>query len=386
MSSFREAVGVATKSAICTVLAGAEASSYVSRIGIPAPGSQTVIDTIRRARRAVCDNPDPEVDVPEASFSGGQCPGTRYRVETASSSGWGRCPGSLASITNPSTTGDRDDVYGPIENISIEVESEGDCGPTRVQAFIDARDANGQPARFESGGSMATGRSDLFLQGFQIDSISITAVDGPDDCGDPDEPPIPDYSPVTIRRDVTYIDNSETEITEEGDFTINAPVLIGGNIIAPVSIDLGGVEVPVELNLSTGDITFDFEGGDTPAPTDDGDDDIPPPDDEPEIEEGSLIYGLIVYSTPATGEGSVTSEIAQGDAPVLLLPRTGNVWFQVPVGDRISWMGPIPVQSQNQLVPVPGGLAASGYRLFPNTGWQLSVVRMGKPPCGCVSG
>jgi hypothetical protein len=215
----------------------------------------------------------------------------------------------------------------------------------------------------------------------------IERVDGqPDECGDTPIT-VPPYQPVTINQNITYVNIEGDEITEEGDFTILAPVFIGGAIFAPITVDVGGVEFPINLSLETGNITLDFsrDFSDSPSPVV-GPDPLPDEPEEDKPEEDELIYGLILYGTEIGDSRQSTTLVAQASAPTLHVPRISNVYFQVPIGDRFSWVGPISQQLQNQVIMVPSGLGAISYRIVPSTGWSVEEIRIGKPPCGCVSG
>lgn len=386
MGNFSDAIKAATSAVICSVLAGTEAASYFGSSLVLGGGNTDFADGVRQLRRWVCDNPDPQVDLPEPEFAGGQCP-DRYIVSVTRSGQNVNCSsGAVGNIPNEtrglSSCTPGFDIYGPLT--PVVRTNEGNCGTESLDIGVSGFTQGGAPLELTT--RLGASNSNTRLENQQY-TINVTPCPGnPDNCGSLPSPEVPPYSPVTITRSITYEDNSQTTINEDGDFIINAPVIIGGNIIAPVTVNLGGLEIPVEVNLSTGDISIEVGGGldDSPAPIDDPNPVDNPTTDDPDLED-ELLYGLIVYSTP-TGSGRVASTIVgQDQAPTLLLPRTGNVWFQVPVGDRVSWLGPVPVQAENALVRVPWGMGASGYRLVPSSGWQMSAVRVGKPPCGCLS-
>jgi len=367
--SFRESLQQASKGVLCTALAVEDnLTSWLGSIPVPGNGfSNENLFPARKVRQFFCSNPTPVVG-PSPLFTGGQCPGVAYHVTVNvafdSFSGLQTRTFQFGFTSNTSNQ-----VFGPISDIRVS--------PTQFRVLMDARDRNGGPKLFQS---------ELWQSGYN-DSFRITSATvvprfgGPDNCGSLPPPPFPPYVPVVITREFTYVDNTNIEITEEGDFTILAPIFVAGNIIAPIRVDVGGVEFPINFNLETGEITLDFSRDftETPPPVVGPGTPVPPSVEEPEREEDELIYALVVYSAP-TGTPPVTSSVAQQNAPVLRLPRTGNVYFQIPVGDRFTWTGPIPVQTENQLVVVPGGYGASGYRLVPNTGWDLSAVRVGRAP------
>jgi len=371
MVTFREALENTSKAALCSVLAGGEAAAWLGVAVTGGNAPDVVADEIRKLRLTSCDNPDSDVDIPEGDFTGGQCD-TLYRVFiTVRDDASGVIVlGPERAAENQNASNNANIWTGPIEGIRIgQVVS----SPARYGWIL-------QHDGIETVGTLSYPSSTLSAT---IDRVE--RVDGlPDDCGDIPPPPIPPYSPVTINKTIIFNDNSNTEITEEGDFNILAPVIIGGNLIAPITVNVGGIDIPVRVNLSTGDISINFDFSDTPSEVQPPEVDNPT-EDEPQVEEDTLFYGLVVYSTP-TGQGrNAATIVGQVSAPSVLLPRTGNVWFQIPVGDRVTWVGPYAVQSENHLVAVPHGLGASGYRLVPASGWAMSAVKIGRFPCGCTS-
>lgn len=362
MATFLEAVGNGVRALTCGVLSDAERSVewVADRVGTPQVGAETV----KQLRRWVCNNPDDDVTLNGPPFLGGQCDCNRYTVQVYVR----RQPsGELAFAGNWR-------VRGPIS--SVYVASNGQLrGVSRSGWAITS-----QP--YPSCSTLEDRRIGAGLWGGASTVESVTIVEAPDgdDCGSLPGEPVPPYIPVTINRDITYVDIDNIEVTEEGDFTLLAPVFIGGAIIAPVRVDVGGVEFPLNFNLETGEITFDFSRDfiESPTPISEPTPAPNPTPDEPDVESDDLLYGLIVYSAPS-GVSPVTTLVGQSGAPALRLPRTGNVYFQVPIGDRVTWEGPVPVQMENQLIMVPSGLGATGYRVVPNTGWELSAVRVGKP-------
>ena len=372
--TWAEAIGNQAKAAVCSVLGDVEAATrWVART-LSDPGDTPKGSSIvRTIRGRICNDPAGDYTPPPSPFTGGQCTGVLYNVTITVDSCLQRNSDPPTSC-GPSTG--TVSIVGPITNVGYEVN-----GPSPPSASIIVFAENAQGDREELG-IRFTALSGASYVDDELISIDIVRNDGlPDACGNP-VAPIPPYTPVTVIRDITYEDNSQTTITEEGDFTVLAPIIIGGNIIAPVRVDVGGIEIPLNINLDTGDISIDFGGSDTPPGIGDDDPVENPTGDEPEIEEGSLFYGLIVYATESGNAQTAQTVVAQAAAPTLRIPRMGNVYFQLPIGDRVTWQGPHPVQLQNQLIMVPDGLGASGFRLVPETGWELEAVRVGKPPLG----
>jgi hypothetical protein len=366
---------MASKGALCTALAAEE--NLVRFLTVPGGGlANDLLFPANKIRKQLCNSSVP-VTLPTVPWSGGQCDCHRYQINVTLAYRQGDGPWQSTDFRNR--------FRGPIEKIEPWKNGSGSShGVTFKCRGFNFTDLNSWPScgsvvfptNFRSvAGDPVT---DQYILNVEIEQ----APDG-DDCGGKIAPP---FTPVIVTRNFTYVDNREIEFTEEGDFVINAPILIGGNLIAPITVNVGGVEFPLNFNLSTGDIDVNFEV-DFPSPEPPIGEENPvdnPTDDEPEQETDELIYGLILYGRPIAGPHVNTTLVDQGDAPILNLPRISNVYFQIPVGDRVSWVGPIPHQLENQVVMVPFGLGASGYRISPNTGWTVDEVRIGKPPCGCV--
>ena len=365
-NSFSEGIKQAARSAACFVLGQAElANSWAAKITPPSLGGP--FDSVVPLRRWLCSNPDPN-PVPPPLFFGGQCDGARYEVNITV-----RRPDN-----NEIAFVGRFRTRGPIGG--FRVGSDG-----RVRGFSrgnwnNPNDGYPAPSTYEERlVSFA-----VFFNSSVIHEVWFTETPDGDDCGDL-PPVVDDYDPQPVSRSITYITNEGDTITELGDFVLLAPVIIGGNVIAPVTVNIGGIKIPLRINFSTGDINFESGDGfpDTPIPTVEEE-----PVENPGIEDEiptveSLIYGVVVYSSPVTTGRDKTTLVAQLGAPSLRLPRTGNVWFQIPFGERSTWLGPYPVQSRNQLVMVPDGLGAVDVKLVASSGWSLQGVPLAKPSCGC---
>jgi len=379
MATFFEAIENATRASICSVLAGAEAASWAGDALVPPWIDNPVPDTVRKARLAACSNPDPIVDLPQPPFLGGQCECFRYQYRVQWKASW-----NAGFVTSSTTVRAR----GPVASVSgrgfqnravIDVECRG-------ALFNDQSSWPACVALSSFSYSVSVAPPGSTVTETEITAVTLEAAPDGDSCGDLPVPDPPPYSPITITQNLTYVDNSETTVNEDGDFTVWAPVIIGGNLIAPVTVDVGGVSLNGELNIETGDFNFNF-GIPSGGPNYE---DIPIDNPEPEEEEPSsdieVFYGLQVFSYPSGTAPAVTSSWQQANAPTLQLPRTANVWFIVPIGASWGWIGPIVCQHANQIVMVPHGLPAIDHRVVPNTGWEVEVNRLGKPDCGCNPG
>lgn len=181
----------------------------------------------------------------------------------------------------------------------------------------------------------------------------------------------------------------------DADFNLNMPVTFK---LEPGAIDLDfNFEFKGTLNLTTGDTTIDWTGGEepnTPPPA------LPPasrppilspdkppappkppsvPDAEPdtvEAEQGRVLIGVIVTSVYSTSDSNIT-RIFQRDNPSVYVPYLGLVSFAVRTADgSVGWTNDIPVKNLRAFIPAPtvsGVIAVRGTARLPVT-WELTPV------------
>lgn len=366
MSSFDSVLRNRARQAVCQVLNGPSGPAYVGAPLFDPFTAGFLKEQVEKLKRWACNDPSPVPNeyFPEAPFSGGQCEGVQYRVwrKRGNIAGDPSCGSSPSFLPGTFT--------GPIVGAIMKPSSGGG-----TEFYIVS----------EGGAKETLVGTSSFPPDQNFHKIcGVERLDGqPDNCGDPDAGPPPTYITQNIQLNVEYTDNSNTFNTELGDFNVFAPVIIGGKIFAPITVSLGGIEIPLNLDINTGDIELVFDFADSPVEP------VPPnpipnpTDDEPEREGSDLVYGLQVYSVPDGPGRDGATFVDQQDGPSLRLPRTGNVYFQIPVGERVSWIGPFPVQMVNQVVWSPYLVGATGYRVIPSSGWRLEVVPLQAPPCGC---
>lgn len=161
----------------------------------------------------------------EPPFTGGQCSGTRYRVEIffRISDGQQGSPGAT--------------VYGPVKGLRL---GPAPGNPSFLGLFLDAYDVDGN-ADSAYFGFAPSGQT---WEEYRI--TSIVPLDGPDDCGDPDAPDNPDFPPVVPTPD-------PPPENPDGD-----PILIPSPGPVDVSVEFDGDTY--EFSVSVGDITVNDEG------------------------------------------------------------------------------------------------------------------------------
>lgn len=187
----------------------------------------------------------PEITPP--LFTGGQCP-IKYniRISTGVYPSSTNCNRSPDLISNFSTN-----RWGPIGSIVL-VGQTGQCGGYRTLS-ITSHGTTGQP-RLDN---PITEDLSTFNYGrfFNIESINITPIDNiPDNCGDVDGgyPPDPEVTPNDLVN--TYIFNNYDGTMVNipvGLFVFNND--INGSLELPITLDVGGIKVQVDLSGFTFD-------------------------------------------------------------------------------------------------------------------------------------
>lgn len=357
MATFLEAVTDAAKAALCfTTTASSNANSFFNSLTpdpfLDVPNLSAGVNAI------ICDDAQPVTPVPP--YEGGQCNALytvtwSYRLQ----------PGNV--IATPS----RDNIQGPLGAITGRSES---CftqfGPG-FTTFSFATDANGQQIPAFGNGICQVGLDSITYLG-----ATVSRSDGqPDDCGNPPPDPYPEEG-TDYSQPVTYINNEGDQITEQGDFTIFAPVLIGGAVFAPVSLSLGGVEFNGTIQISP---EFKFElfpnglfGGGS------GTSDPPPPNipdgSEPGEEEPDrrAIVGAIVRTTSIGSPKA--GQISQGANPDIWIPRIANISFLIRTEKADAWTNDIAVKNTNCYVPCPVSTGAIDVKGTAEFGFQVSIT------------
>lgn len=248
MVSYGEALRRGIRDSWCLATASAETFWGLvsgSSQGSPASGITTdLANAIQNGAGTlnglVCNRPD--TPPPPPPFTGGQCPGVNY-------DGFGaiRLNAEGVPLGNQGHNGR---TFGP-GPISITLIQDGSQQELRV---IDGSDPPG-----------STGQLWAEAPGFDLTGLNWVRTDGqPDTCGDPPPEALPPSLPdVTIPTDIDYEEDDGTQRS------INVPIVFGfayadidANIQIPVKVEVDAdTTVNARLNLTTGDVEFNFGGG-----------------------------------------------------------------------------------------------------------------------------
>ena len=346
MPNFTDALETAVRSTTCGILSANESIQgwWARNTSLPFTGELAAGATA--ARRALCDNPSPVPEQPNDLNNRGQCPDTfydfTYNFKRFDEDG---------NIIFDDTVTQR--VQGPIVGTSFVDGTAYFIGwtvspnPGPLDRIVNAY--------FPGSGQSAT-----------KSVINVVPVQGPDDCGtdSTNEPATPYFSP-TINVDVTYIDNTNTEITEQGDFNLALPIFLPGSIVIPFTFDVGGVQIDGRIDIN-GDITFEINPGRQPDDTvTDTEPPALPPGQEPEDEENERrIIGVHVFTT--LSQNTPVTVITQDNSPNIFAPRGGSVRFLILGGGSSSWTEDIDIKGDRQYIPCParqGAIAVKGNEL-----------------------
>jgi hypothetical protein len=374
--SFSEATAQAVQGAACSLLAlNDEATRWINE----AYGLDADFANIAGAlRKNFCNESNPTGDYgPDVPFTGGQCPGVRYRVQVQGSWERERCAnGDRANrsidleVAGCSGT---PRIFGPITPTPIALE--GDCGVYRRGQELNGFDADGSPVTIEAAWGNDGPTSTLVNESV---SIIVTRCDGqPDDCGDP-QGSVDEFNDYSETVSITYEDNSQTTITEDIDITLGPLIIgIGGILYAPVTVGTGDITLNGYLELAP-NISVDLfpdgtsgGGGDTDDPAPDPD----VPDPTPVVtEQRRRIIGAIVTVTAYDEDVARVTQVAQGSTPDIFVPRTGNVSFYIDTPGGQAWTEPTPLRNVRQYVPCPAREGAVDVAVTEGTGFALDVT------------
>jgi hypothetical protein len=233
----------------------------------------------------------------------------------------------------------------------------------------------------------------------QITSISVTPGSGqPNNCGNPAPPPPPPPSPNSNVFTPTVVFQDDNNV----DVTVSPIIIIGvayvnatAEINIPVTVDIGGVSLNANINLSTGDINIggSYDSNDDsynpPAanpceclPTTDTDDSPParppgvpqPPSDNTPPQQGKRrLVGAIVTVTDAKGQDRIDNSLYS--APDVGVPYYALLFFGYQLDNGVlAWSGDFPIKVRQQFVPCPFPEAAVGAVAAPRFNGQTVEV------------
>lgn len=233
---------------------------------------------------------------------------------------------------------------------------------------VFVNDALGTPIRF------------LNVNGVDIESMEPQhrRVDGePDNCGEPTygEIAVPSREDREIvERQFEYPDGAQ----DSAGWRFNIPFVgVGGAIIAPFEFFKDG-NLFGKIDLSTGEITFDF-GGDSSEEQGQGSaGGDNPSEPEEEDEDKREIVGAVVEVVSINEKANIT-RIEQLDNPDVLVPDAGLISFRIVVNKTDSyWSVDQKVKSAKMYIPAPEGVKAIEVKGTPRPGVEFIISEVHK--------
>src|SRR5574339_52 len=387
MTSVWDALTDKIRAGACSIVnRGYDGYSWLSnKFGVPDEGAKNAIESFNaRFCNTVAAAP-----LPPLPFTGGQCCDVVYTVTMEATI----CDTTLSDFSQcaPGSTPQTQTYVGDIVGTIVGFEY-GFFNWQRNSVRARTKSCSGVESTFNFIGFSQ------FTRVVSYSVVSIVRKDGQQDtCGDPPRLPIPAPEPGWNRRDtdVTYTDNNNTSVTIPvvliyGQVNVD----IDGRISVPVSVNLGGIDIAVNFNLTTRDInllpTTNYYGDRRRGnrPTDylplpgidipDYPDSLPlplPPLDEGEGEEEETIVGAIV--TVSSVDSSKISTLFQSDNPNINIPSLGHISFLCRIGFMNSaWTSDIPVKNQRNLIacPWPGGAIRVAGTPQPGVAWEITPI------------
>lgn len=345
MATFQESLVDNVRQGLCNTLSLAERTAqlgeqFYDTVGLRPAGSlsgqaaQLWSNAAGLACNRVPQDMSPEVTVP---FTGGQCVGDVYEVDTQRGGG---------PITTQTTTDDGDLILGPITGIREQVN---DFGLFDYILFV----GNGQK-------TLATNFTTP--QNFRV--VDVRNVTNPaDPCGDP-QAQGPEYDPAdfTISPTINFDDEGGNPQSVGVDITYS-PVNNNetGDFVVPFSVNFNdGSSVFGDFNFSTGDINI---GGGNSGGGGVQNDPVELDEDQEDVPNGLLLVGCRVVATVDPDVSTATEIFTSNNSPNLFVPRLGTIRFsyETPNGQEvlgpdlsvkqlseIFWSGPVAVDVVSQ--------------------------------------
>jgi len=366
--SFREALTGAVSNAFCatTDAVGGAAGLIGDSIDALPGGNAGLADALaglENLASMACNRQPQQAPPPPPPFTGGQCPGVSYLVNFTS------------TVTNPSSPN-----FG-------QTVTEGSTHPGPIGGFANIFPSTGNPnfgSVVLSHGLDQFGNTTSEFQGRE--NASINFVSGsPDNCGDAAPVP-PPYVPgdYTDNPTIDYDDDDGNPVTINPTLVV-APIFIDANaeVHVPVSIEFqDGSSLFGDVNLSTGDVEFNFGSGpgDCQEPKPTRDDDSVDGDDPGEEGDNFTdpIIGVLVKVTSVGSDAKITEIETELGVSNLFVPRLANVTFQCLVedGGGRAWTERINVQYLTQLIECPISWGALNVSVVAEPGVSLTFTAL----------
>ena len=366
MPTLREAVSDAARSFFCAASSAtnpfqewlAGATSSVPGVGQYNRFADDFSDSVRGL---VCPQPAPTgaVNYPVPAPTPGQCDGVVYRGIFE----YERDDGLVQQGGIP-------EIFGPVGDVVITLN------PPGSNIGIRCRGRASQP--IQPPGTVVGLLGSSGETYVRAEVVSLFRPDGqPDDCGD-----TPPQQPPTGSDEITY-DGPDGVVVVDAPITIIPVFPIvgpGGVVVIPVEVCLSAFCLNLELNITTGDIVFNFGGqpeSDNCCPPTSDDDPPPENDDDPPPPDQDVRYWgvktICSFSLPAID----ADEIGDGQGPNLYIPRLGVVRFAVEVGGGRAWTIDQPIKTVSQFTPVNAPAAAYAFTVLAEPG--VTIEEYGVP-------
>lgn len=384
MADFTTELINAVRNGYCGMLSNAVNfwAHYVPNIaGLPNPG----LEAGRLAMRLFC-NREPPSNFQNIPFSGGQCAGVLYDWRTFST--FQRADnGQIVTATSGVWRSGSARLVGKITGGGIRLTNNG----TGWQEYC----TNDQGTTRTSAGGTSSTQLTILTSTLEVRRSDLLA----DTCGDPpvQRPPSPPNTYNDYSTTIVYNDNSNNVVNVPVTISYS-PVYVGvnGDVNVPITINFApslNFSTKGNINVSTGDITFDFsnrnyspsptgepDGGDFEPGSDPPPNPVPDPPGTPTTDPTSdpsttvrTIRAVIVTSSVVPAR---LSRVFQGDNPDIVIPRIGNVQFLCRIGSTSCWTDAIGVRAARQIIPCPWEGGAIDVRGTPDQGveWALTPV------------
>lgn len=370
MSSYSDGLEAAARNAFCDITRGGVAGGLLFAGLTAETGAGLIAGLAASAVSAhlyasYCNHPIPPDGRGRRPFTGGQCPGIRYRCVAGATAT--RQPDGATFLVQSGGL-----VRGKITQCELVID------PTTFNTatcIIDGS-ADDDINVVLSVGSSNNGIDPVYTYS-NFFGRCVPEDGSPDLCGDP--PLIPPTVPPgsnNVPTNITYVNN-------EG-VTVTVPVVIGlgyvradfnGTFNMPITVRFNldpTLNIRGDINLDGGHFTVDSPGRRPPpgAGTGSPDNVVRPPGNPPPTPPGippappappapppgtpptpvKIIRGCIVTVSPATTDASI---IFQEANPDIYAPSLGYVSFLSKVAGAYGWSADIPVKNRQQLISCP---------------------------------
>lgn len=322
--------------------------------------------------RGVCDKGlDWEPVLPTSPFNGGQCSGIAYNVVV-------RVDYDDGNLNFPALQGT---YTGAITSIVIS-NAPNPQNPATIGVLIEIRYNDGASYDY-SFYRAVTGVPK---------SITVTRADGlPDNCGNP-RPVIKNENPPEIVTDIEYDDENGVPQVLNNTVFVLGDVNISPNGNVSIGFNNSDLQLQGDINIFPNyGITYrnpivpeivkperfnpQGEGTESPEQALDESNDVE------EIPEDSLpIVGVVVKSQKLNFQSYPYTNVPNGSAPTIVIPRIAWVSFKIRKGETTAWMQPIDVKLVDAYIPCDNPDGAIAYSVQWGNGWKgKSFAILGKP-------